>query len=88
MPTRIAIVEDSAGFRTGWMRLLDAQPSLCRVGAFASGKEALSALPALRPDVVLMDMMMTNPMHALHQKLRRLLPLPFRRAGVGGTDRD
>jgi DNA-binding NarL/FixJ family response regulator len=52
---KVAIVEDSAGVRENWARLINAAPGFKCVGLFASGEAALKALPALRPDVVLMD---------------------------------
>lgn len=55
MPARIAIVEDNTGIRTAWARLLDAQPGLRCTGVFGTGEAALAALPALQPEVVLMD---------------------------------
>jgi len=51
----IAIVEDVRGTRENLMELLKRSPGLNCVGAFASGEEALKQLPALAPDVVLMD---------------------------------
>lgn len=52
---KVAIVEDSAGVRENWARLINAAAGFKCVGLFASGEAALKALPALRPDVVLMD---------------------------------
>jgi len=51
----IAIVEDVRGTRESLMELLKRRPGLKCVGAFASGEEALKNLPALAPEVVLMD---------------------------------
>jgi len=51
----VAIVEDKAGVRENWARLLEAAPGFRCVGAFESGESALVALPGCRPDVVLMD---------------------------------
>ncbi|MCX8090783.1 MAG: response regulator transcription factor [Verrucomicrobiae bacterium] len=51
----VAIVEDSAGVRENWARLINAASGFKCVGTFASGEAALKALPSLRPDVVLMD---------------------------------
>jgi DNA-binding NarL/FixJ family response regulator len=52
---KVAIVEDSAGVRVNWARLLDAAPGFRCVAACASGEQALKTLPPLAPDVVLMD---------------------------------
>jgi DNA-binding NarL/FixJ family response regulator len=54
-PIRVAVVEDSQGIREGWTRLLNAAPGFQCIGACPSGEEALKQLPALRPQVVLMD---------------------------------
>ncbi len=52
---RVALVEDDPAVRSGLHLLLDNSDSCQCVGAFASGEEALEGLPALKPDVVLMD---------------------------------
>lgn len=50
-----AIVEDHADLRNSWRLLIeDGTKNRC-VGAFATAESALEALPALRPDLVLMD---------------------------------
>ena len=54
-PISIAIVEDVRGTREHLTELLKRSPGLQCVGAFASGEEALRELPALAPNVVLMD---------------------------------
>lgn len=54
-PVSIAIVEDDAGMRSSLMEILTSDPRFACVGAFASAEEALAGLPALRPQVVLMD---------------------------------
>lgn len=51
----IAVVEDVRGTRENLMELLRRSPGLNCIGAFSSGEEALKKLPALAPDVVLMD---------------------------------
>jgi len=51
----VAIVEDNAGLRSSLKAILDREPTINCVGTFESGEEALEALPALRPAVVLMD---------------------------------
>lgn len=55
-PILIALVEDHAELRSTWMQVFDRAPGFRCVGAFASGEEALSAIPPLRPSVVLMDL--------------------------------
>jgi DNA-binding NarL/FixJ family response regulator len=54
-PVRVALVEDDSDVRAGLELMLNAS-SCCRsLGGFASGEDALIALPGLKPDVVLMD---------------------------------
>lgn len=52
---RIAIVEDDPLIRGGLRMLIDGSDGFDCVGAYASGEEALSNIPGVRPDVVLMD---------------------------------
>jgi DNA-binding NarL/FixJ family response regulator len=52
---KVGIVEDSAGIRENWVKLINAGAGFQCVGACASGEEALKRFPALEPDVVLMD---------------------------------
>jgi DNA-binding NarL/FixJ family response regulator len=52
---QVAIVEDSPGVREGWTKLLNSAAGFTCVGACASGEEAIKRLPAIRPQVVLMD---------------------------------
>lgn len=52
---RVGIVEDNRELRSSLQRLIvNARDCSC-VGAFGTAEEALNALPALAPDVVLMD---------------------------------
>jgi DNA-binding NarL/FixJ family response regulator len=55
MPIKVSIVEDSRGTRESLTELLGRAPGLCCVGGHANGEEALRAIPAENPDVVLMD---------------------------------
>jgi DNA-binding NarL/FixJ family response regulator len=55
MSVKVAIVEDSAGVRESWAKLIEAQPGFHCVGTCESGEAALKRFPAARPDVVLMD---------------------------------
>jgi DNA-binding NarL/FixJ family response regulator len=52
---KVALVEDNDAYRQTLARLLSRAPDCECVGQFASAEAALAALPALRPDVVLMD---------------------------------
>jgi DNA-binding NarL/FixJ family response regulator len=52
----VGIVEDDAVLRSTLTRLVDETPNLRCVAACASGEEALQKIPALAPNVVLMDL--------------------------------
>jgi DNA-binding NarL/FixJ family response regulator len=75
MMKRIGIVEDSISITKNWIQVLETQPDLRFVGAFRNGMEALHNLPALQPDVVLMDISMPG-MSGIEcvAKLKVLLP--------------
>src|SRR5262252_2244270 len=55
MSIRVAIVEDDAPVRDGWVSLVNSQPDLECVGSYGSGEAALAGAPKPPPDVVLMD---------------------------------
>jgi len=55
MTKRVAIVEDDRGLREQLGEILGAAPDVRFVGACSSGEEAIERIPALQPDVVLMD---------------------------------
>src|SRR5512137_1550710 len=55
MSVNIAIVEDNAGVRENWAKLLSAEPGFKCVAACDTGEAALKRLPACGADVVLMD---------------------------------
>jgi len=56
MNITVGIVEDDALLRKTLVRLVGETRGLCCVAACASGEEALQKLPALKPEVVLMDL--------------------------------
>lgn len=56
MSIRVAVVEDAAEIRRHWARLLESAPGMACVATCATAEEALASLPALQPDVVLMDL--------------------------------
>ncbi len=58
MSIRVLVVDDQAMVREGFGALLAAQPDLVVVGAVADGTQAVQAVRALAPDVVLMDVRM------------------------------
>ncbi len=52
---RLFLVDDHALFREGLIRLLEAEPDFSVVGRAANLAEASAGIPALEPDVVLLD---------------------------------
>ena len=52
---KVGIVEDNRELRASLQRLLAGTRGCSCVGAFATAEDALAALPALAPDVILMD---------------------------------
>lgn len=57
-PYRVALVEDEHKLRASWARRIDAYPDFKCLCACASGEEALSIVPVLKPDVILMDVLL------------------------------
>jgi len=55
---RVALVDDQAIVRTGLARILSPDDGFEVVAECADGREAVEELPAVRPDVVLMDIRM------------------------------
>jgi DNA-binding NarL/FixJ family response regulator len=55
---RLALVDDQALIRTGLVRILSPEDGFEVVAEYADGRRAVEELPALRPDVVLMDIRM------------------------------
>ncbi|MEI5134927.1 response regulator transcription factor [Streptomyces libani] len=55
---RVLLADDQLLVRAGFKVLLDAQPDIEVVGEAADGRQALAAVLAHRPDVVLMDIRM------------------------------
>jgi two-component system, NarL family, response regulator NreC len=75
MPIRIVIADDHGVLRAGLRALLSAEPDLEVIGEAADGKEALDAVVALRPDILLLDVNM--PIHngiEVTQQLARTHP--------------
>ena len=52
---QVALVEDDAGVRANLAALLNASPGFACQAAYPDATTALKAIPANRPDVVLMD---------------------------------
>lgn len=54
-PTRVALVEDQSGLRESLREILDGSDGLTCVAACANAEQAVAELPALKPQVVFMD---------------------------------
>jgi len=52
---RVAVVEDDARLRQTFVDVLESSTECRCLGAFATGAEAVAGIPALAPDVVIMD---------------------------------
>ena len=57
-PIRLLLVDDHTVVRQGLKMVLSLEPDLLVVGEAANGQEAVTQVPKLRPDVVLMDLLM------------------------------
>ncbi|MDS0135864.1 MULTISPECIES: response regulator transcription factor [unclassified Amycolatopsis] len=57
-PIRVLICEDQQLIRAGYVAVLGAQPDMEVVGQAANGREALTEIGRLHPDVVVMDIQM------------------------------
>jgi len=58
MTIRVLVVDDEELVRTGLRMILDAEPDLDVVGTASDGRQAVSEVRRLAPDVVLMDIRM------------------------------
>jgi len=75
---RVVVADDQNAVREGLVTLLETMPGVEVVGAAASGREAVAAVAATAPDVVLMDLRMpgvdgveaTRRIHADHPSTR------------------
>jgi DNA-binding NarL/FixJ family response regulator len=82
---RAAIVDDQAIVRAGLVRILSPEDGFEVVAECADGRQAVEELPALRPDVVLMDVRMptldgiaaTARLRGLHDPLEVLVLTTF-----------
>jgi len=54
-PARVVLVEDQAGVRDSWCKLINSLPGFSCVSVCSSGEEAVRVIPSIAPDVVLMD---------------------------------
>lgn len=56
--TSVLVVDDHAIVRMGLVSLLQTEPNLCIVGEAEDGNEAVTRARELRPDIIVMDIMM------------------------------
>jgi DNA-binding NarL/FixJ family response regulator len=74
-PFRVALVEDERNLRESWARRIDAYPDFKCLCVCSNGEEALSLVPAARPDVILMDIMLPGISGVeCTTQLKKLLP--------------
>lgn len=59
-PIGVLVVDDSFIVRAGLRKAVEALPGFAVVGEASTGREALTAAHALRPDIVLMDLRMPD----------------------------
>lgn len=57
-PIKVIIVEDELQYREWIQEELAAEPDISCIGAFATGEEALEKSTDLRPDIIIMDLML------------------------------
>jgi DNA-binding NarL/FixJ family response regulator len=72
---RVAVVDDDEDIHLWLKDVLQSQKSFVFAGGFFTGKEALSGLPSLRPDLALVDIRLPD-MDGIQctERLRRLVP--------------
>jgi len=74
-PIRVFLVDDHALMRQGLVSLLGTQKDIAVIGDAESGESALRKAPKLRPDVVIMDLVMPGMDGAeTTRELKKLLP--------------
>jgi DNA-binding NarL/FixJ family response regulator len=76
MSIRVAILDDKQDVREGFSFLLNHTPGLICVAACSSPADALSCLPTLKPDVILLDIDLSADISGLDciQPLKNALP--------------
>jgi len=82
---RILLADDHSLMRMGLAALIASEPDMEVVGEAANGREALAKTDALRPDIVIMDLMMptvsgadaTKEIHEKHPEVRIVVLTSF-----------
>ncbi len=67
-PIRVVVADDSAIFRSALIRLLAVFPDIQVIAEAANGQEALQAVAAMAPDLLILDIQMPelNGLEVLH----------------------
>src|SRR5918997_1825768 len=74
-PVRVFLLDDHEVVRHGVMALLETQPDLTVVGEASTAAEALVRVPALRPDVAVLDVRLPDGDGVqVCRQLRTMLP--------------
>jgi DNA-binding NarL/FixJ family response regulator len=75
MPITVAIIEDTADLRQMLIEAIQRSPNLKFVGAFPDGEKAVQELPALAPNVVIMDIQLPG-MNGIDctRRLKQIVP--------------
>lgn len=55
---KVVLVEDKHEVRDNWAKLINSLPGFSCIQTFASGENALRVVPSLKPDVILMDILL------------------------------
>jgi len=85
---RVAIVADTRLYREGLAHVLGRDSRICVVATAAGCEEALASLPAVQPDVILVDMAMHNSGGVVRVVLMRVPPARVVALGVLEDDDD
>src|SRR5580698_6773978 len=72
---RVAVVDDDSATRLFFRDILQSEKKFSFAGGFSNAREALSAIPLLRPDLVLMDISLAD-MDGIEctRRLKRIVP--------------
>lgn len=72
---KVVLVEDKAGVRESWVKLINSLPGFTCTQTCVSGEDALKVIPSLKPDVVLMDIFLPR-MSGIECTARLKLEMP------------
>ena len=72
---KVVLVEDKAGVRESWKKLINSLPGFNCVQTCTSGEEAVRVIPSLKPEVILMDIFLPR-MSGIECTARLKLQMP------------